>query len=339
MKNAIKYTAAMLLMSAGLNAYATKVTTRGGVKVDVNSNQQGKNADWSGANLNADSAYISLDVEGAKFKVTVTLDAAEWYGNSLLKDGKSIPSEDRIKNKNLARLLDEAFVTFSTAQGQISLGKQAIELMPNMEKSSLANTQRKHDQVLAVRFTGKSKAQLAGLGIDASFYETGTYDNKIADELGFNIIVSKQINNELSISLGLQSDESPLVGASRANTVTIRGLYQMSSKFHISAEYQQGKEDMTVFDASGTATGTAQAEESHFKIAGEYAILPTVVAGASYKSTDNNISAKDYTESKAYAVKQMSKDTDAEIYWSKKIINDAKDDAESTIGFRVKTKF
>lgn len=339
MKNTLKYTAAALLVFASLNTYAkTNFITSGTVKLDANSVQQGEDAEWSGLNLDANSAEINLKIEAEAFSVTLTLDGAEWAENRLLRDGKAIPSSDltkqvgsktivvtkgRRKNTDLARLLDAAYITFKTSRGEVSLGKQSIELMPKMETSSLESNKGGHYQVMAIRFTNKGKEALAGIGIDASFYELGSYDNKFADEYGFNIILSKDIDKNLMVSLGLRSNESLVAGEDdRENTFTARGVYQMSPKASVSAQFQKVKDDV-----------------SNFQIAGEYQVLPNVIAGASFKNSDNDIDAKSYTETKLYAVKQMNSNTQGEIYWSKKIVNENDDDAESKIGARVLTKF
>ncbi|MBE8221484.1 MAG: hypothetical protein HAW60_02020 [Bdellovibrionales bacterium] len=347
MKRAIKYTAAMLLVSASLNAYAkTKISTSGKIKVDVNSTTNGpanKDAtdpsDWSGYNLNANKVQVSLNIETEKFDAKLTLDAGQWYNKSLTVDGSNVASN---KPKDLSRLLDEAYITFKAAGGEITLGKQHIVLVPRMESSSLGEDSKK-EQVIAIRFTHEGRKKLAGIGIDASLYETESYDNKVGDELGINIILSKDINKDLTVFLALQNEKDS--SDKRKNKITARGVYKINSKLNVSAQYQMDR-----FDG----------KNSSFKVGSEYKLSKDMVIGASYYNYDaDNSSAstgtatvdivpnKSHTEFRAYGVKQINEDTSLELYWSKKELESQKDasgveekqEPSESIGVRLDVKF
>lgn len=319
MKNAIKYTAAMLLVSAGLNAYAApKISTSGRIKVDVGSTKVGS-ADWSGANVDTQHVELSLNIETEQFAAKVTLDAGEWYNNALLIDGSHVTNNP----KDLNRLLDEAYITFSATGGQVTLGKQHIILIPNLETSSLEEESKK-EQVIAVRFTTEGKAMLAGIGIDVALYETESYDNKIGDDFGINVILSKDINQNLKVYLAVQSEEDS-AEEDRQNRITARGVYTVNPKLQISAQYQSANED------------------SSLAVGAEYALTSDMMVGASFKSTERD-KEDDSNTIKVYGTKQLSKDITAEVFWSNKSQDSGnkeedKEQEEDSLGFRINVQF
>lgn len=337
MKNTIKYTAAMLLVSASLNAYGeAKVSTSGRVKMDIGSTKNGP-ADWSGHNIKAEKAQMSLNIETLDFNLKFTLDAGQLYEKALTSDGQNVTRNP----SDLARLLDEAYITFTAAGGEVTIGKQHIILIPNMETSSLAEPS-KHEQVIGVHFSSEAREMLAGIGIDASFYETESYDNKFGDDSGFNVILSKQMDNNLKVFLALRNEKDN--AGERENQITARGVYTINPKLQVSAQYQT--DDMNI-----------DGESSSLKFGSEYKISSDMVIGASYKSMTLEASSRavvvsgtstivvtpeiDSSEFKVYGVKQLSKDTAVELYWAKQSADDSAADSEDdkAIGVRFDFKF
>ncbi|MBE8162742.1 MAG: hypothetical protein HAW63_01990, partial [Bdellovibrionaceae bacterium] len=163
MKNVIKYTTAMLLASASLSAYAAaKISTSGRVKVDVETRKENKKK-WSRHNIIAQKAQMSLNIETEKFNAKLTLDVGQWYGKVFSENGEQLDTHP----DDLARLLDEAYITFEAAGGSLTLGKQHIVLVPKMESSSLGEDQ-KAEQVFAIHFSKEAKNMLKDIGIDVA---------------------------------------------------------------------------------------------------------------------------------------------------------------------------
>ncbi len=352
MKNVIKYTTAMLLASASLSAYAAaKISTSGRVKVDVESRKKNKNK-WSRHNIIAQKAQMSLNIETEKFNAKLTLDVGQWYGKVFSENGEQLDTHP----DDLARLLDEAYITFEAAGGSLTLGKQHIVLVPKMESSSLGEDQ-KAEQVFAIHFSKEAKNMLKDIGIDVALYEAehgganganiSQYDNKLGDEFGLNIILSKQLNKNLTAFLALRNEK---VGDKRKNQITARGVYTISPNLQVSGQYQ-------INDFQ---------ETSGFKLGAEYKLSPSLMIGSSYQSKeDKKASAvvqpgqdapQAGTEFKAYGVKKMSENTSVEIYWSSKkrnsfkqetapasgntpIISTTPERTEKTIGMRFDVKF
>lgn len=312
MKNTIKYTAAMLLVSAGFNAYAAgpKITTSGEVKTDISSSKSG-DADWSGHNVTAEKAQVSLNIATEKFSIVVTLDAAQWYNKALTRDGDNVTH----RAEDLDRLLDEAYVQFKSAGGDVTLGKQHIVLMPKLEKSSLEDPEEK-EQVLAIRFTTEGKAMLAGIGIDVSLYETESYDNKIGDDFAINVILSKDLGENLKAYLALKNEKDS--DDERANRITVRGVYTISPELNVSAQYQHAD------------------EKSNVKFGAEYKLASDITLGASHAIIETD-GEEDSNRSRIYGTKNLNPDSDVSVYFGKET-QDNEDD-QSSVGLIFNYRF
>ncbi|MBE8163372.1 MAG: hypothetical protein HAW63_05235 [Bdellovibrionaceae bacterium] len=186
-----------------------------------------------------------------------------------------------------------------------------------MESSSLGEDQ-KAEQVFAIHFSKEAKNMLKDIGIDVAIYEakhggakginTAQYDNKLGDEFGLNIILSKQLNKNLTAFLALRNEK---VGDKRKNQITARGVYTISPNLQVSGQYQ-------INDFK---------ETSGFKFGSEYKLSPSLMIGSSYQSKEDKKGSADKeagTEFKAYGVKKMSENTSVEIYWSSKKRNSYK---------------
>lgn len=323
----VKYMAAMLLISAGVNAYANKLaniktSTSGRIYMDANSNQVGEDGDWSGHNISAYDVAVSLNLVAEQFSAKITLDAAAWYNSPLTSDGTTVERES--SNKDLDRLLDEAYIKFQTGQGEITLGKQHIVLVPFLLNEDTINKQR-----LAVRFTSSGQALLQGIGINASVFAEDSDDESA---LNFNITLTKDINENLSITAGVYSQETSEEQASaedsaedtktvvkRKTGIIVQSSYKLNSQATIAA--QLFKED----------------NKSNMKIGGEYQLNSALKLGAYLKNAKDD-NASDVDTVSVYGVQKIGESTEGTMYWKKNEIAGQADE-ERVIGFELDFKF